>query len=115
MKKNLIILFSFISIIGMNLLSMEQPNNYYSIILPGQNGLGGDSFIKNSIVNTKDFTCYKTVVDDIDLGQTNCINHFDKQFKNDQFLKNNKKTKIILYGISQGYCDISKLVSRKNI
>lgn len=82
---------------------MEQSDTFYSIILAGQNGLGGESFRANNIINTPSYTQYTTPTSffQIDFGQDNCIRHFEEQLAHDPNLKD-KKLKLLLNGISQG-------------
>ncbi len=86
----------------------DSVDNFYSILVPGQNGGGGWSFQANNIINTKQASNYGTIGENggfdllkIDLGQANCIKHFDTKFKNDS-LAQNPNTQLLLYGISQG-------------
>jgi hypothetical protein len=101
------ILIAFINVILVfPIYAMEQenqkidPTKFYSIIMPGQNGNGGRLFLKNHIVNTYS-TFYQTLQGfEIDLGQDNCMRHFDDQFKKD--IKALESKNILLYGVSQG-------------
>jgi hypothetical protein len=73
---------------------------YTSVIVPGQDKLGGASFKRNFIVNTRQ--CLETTPPciDIDLGQGNCIRHFqDNLLQHNESLQNKK---YILCGTSQG-------------
>jgi hypothetical protein len=87
---------------GMHISQEEeiQPiHSFYSIILPGQNGLGGENFSRDHIINTP-FRCYTTLQDKtIDLGQQHCIEHFSQQLKEDPQAS---RSKLLLYGVSQG-------------
>lgn len=76
---------------------------YHSVIVPGQNGLGGESFHNNGIINTT-YSAYDTPTSlwQIDLGQENCIKHFENAMAKDSDLQQNKHTKLIVCGISQG-------------
>jgi hypothetical protein len=86
------------------------PDNFHAIILPGQNDNGGYSFCGNHIINTPE-TRYKTISSffGIDLGQQNCINHFQDQLKKDDKVKGKK---IIACGVSQGTATIGNTVSQ---
>ncbi len=82
--------------------SSERADNreFYSVILPGQNGGGGESYKNNLIVNSN-YRKYEYPEEyfQIDLGQGNCVKHFADQLQKDQNL-NNKN--IVGCGISQG-------------
>ena len=95
----------------------EKNVDFYSIILPGQNGLGGGSFIDYHIVNASSYSCYKVLEDPnlIDLGQTNCIKHFQEQFDNDPAFKDkNNRPPTIICGISQGSATIVNWLAQKS-
>lgn len=83
-----------------DLVEGNQGNDFYSIIIPGQNGLGGEDYEKNFVINTP-YKRYKTLGDirQIDLGQENCIRHFEEQFKADN---DTKDKKLIVCCVSQG-------------
>lgn len=96
-------------------LGMEKDtSDFYSIILPGQNGLGGESFVANHIVNTTKSKRYQTLADPtlIDLGQDNCIAHFQEQFDNDPELRNRPRT--LIYGVSQGTATVVNWLAQKS-
>ena len=86
-------------------------NDFYSIILPGQNGLGGEDYERNSVVNAP---CkrYETLLSSwqIDLGQENCIRHFEKQLEADENAKNTDR--MMLHGISKGCATVLNATAR---
>lgn len=100
----------FISILPLQ--AMDEPNKYYSIILPGQNGCGGQTYEDYKIINTPFFNHYETLKNcsKIDLGQQNCVAHFDQQLQDDVIAK---KKKLLLYGISQGTSTLLNWLSQK--
>lgn len=113
-SKNMFIIFSMFvcaSIFGME---QEKQPDFYSIIMPGQNGLGGETFDENHVINTTKRTTYKTLTDDklIDLGQENCIRHFQEQVEQDPELKNNPQ--VLLYGVSQGSATVINWLAQKS-
>ena len=83
-----------------DLVEGNQGDNFYSIILPGQNGLGGEDYEKNFVINTP-YKRYKTLgnIRKIDLGQKNCIRHFEEQLKADNDAEDKK---LIVCCVSQG-------------
>ncbi|MFA6066633.1 MAG: hypothetical protein WC707_05635 [Candidatus Babeliaceae bacterium] len=102
LKKLFIIIITAQLLTSYTSKAMVNSAESFSIILPGQNGLGGDSFEQNQIVNTPShatirFTTLKNPMY-IDLGQGNCIQDFEKQLHEPPY-KNNKH---YFYGISQG-------------
>jgi hypothetical protein len=89
-------------------------NKFHAIILPGQNGRGGEYFHENHIVNTE-YTRYKVPEYNIDLGQQNCIKHFRDQINdNDDDKKEDtfKNKKLIACGVSQGTATLGNAVSQ---
>jgi len=91
---------------------------FVAIVLPGQNGCGGDSFIANHLINTNLISRYQTLekISNIDLGQENCIAHFEKQLYNDPITEKFKKNfnlKKILYGVSQGTATLTNWLAQQ--
>lgn len=88
-----------------------QVSKYHSVIMPGQNGLGGGTFHLYNIVNTRTFTRFDTNYSKIDFGQEHCIAHFEKQLANDADAKNKK---LLLYGVSQGSATVVNWLAQFN-
>lgn len=97
-------------LISFSACAMEQPklfekNNVFSIILPGQNGCGGEDYERNLVVNVAAANVHR--IDElrlrgkIDLGQGNCIQDFKRQL-NALNVQSFKSKNILLHGISQG-------------
>lgn len=98
------------NLIALPLLAMEQNDtnssseqkdeNLLSIIVPGQNGLGGESFHRNNIINTAISHNCGTLDNQraIDLGQDNCIRHFEEALKE----KTADNNTLMLCATSQG-------------
>jgi hypothetical protein len=105
-------------------IAMDQPPasplakrpEFYSIILPGQNGLGGESFLTNHIINTAKYGHYETLPDMklVDLGQDNCIKHFQEQMDRDPELANNPHVRRLIYGVSQGSATVLNWLAEKS-
>lgn len=107
MKNILLLFFVFYGFAQAN----EQA--YHAIILPGQNGLGGSSLAKHLLRPESSKVAYRVPRNllTIDLGQEQCVKHFDEQFANDQ-LKHNKK--LLLCGVSQGSATLINWLSLKS-
>jgi len=87
----------------------------YAVLCPGITNFGGDSFEKNLIINTQ-FSRYNTLdkkTGKVDLGQTNVVNHFIEQFKQDPDVQHTfaKQEKILVLGVSQGTAGAVGLVT----
>lgn len=112
MLKKTITLISF-AIIGQTTWSMEpeKGNGFHSIILPGQNGLGGEKALQYNIVNSS-YSKYETLTNQfkIDMGQGNCIKDFQQQLDNDEQAKNKE---CLLYGISQGTATLTNWLAQQ--
>ena len=92
-------------------IAMQKNEKYYSIYLPGKNGGGGSSFRENGLINIANHKAYSTLgytqlkhtiyheIFKIDLGQENCIEHFEKQLLND---KDAQDKTLLLSATSQG-------------
>ncbi len=103
---NGILFGSLISLNAMEKSNDQSKSNFHNILLPGQNGLAGNGWEIDGIINGmnndhSNITHIKTLLSwKIDLGQGNCVRDFDQKL--------NKKTssivdsKFLLYGISQG-------------
>ncbi len=101
MKKYILFLTFFsINCLSLSLLSMENTNDLHAIILPGQNGSGGENFHKGVIPHNSTFSRYETPQSfwSVDLGQGNCIKDFENQLNQDK----DKDRDLVLYGTSQG-------------
>lgn len=96
-------------------LAPQKEQEFYSVILPGQNGLGGETFHSLNIVNTR-YKFYRTLEDlrRIDLGQENCIRSFVEQLESDAVLKTDPKPKLLLYGVSQGTATLVNWLAQKS-
>lgn len=107
----IIFFVSFLSQSGLQAMNQDS-NNFYSIILPGQNGMGGESFQGFTIINTRQVKKFETLQDLrlIDLGQDNCISDFERQLNADEQEIN---TKLLLYGVSQGTATLLNWLSKK--
>jgi len=84
---------------------------FHAIILPGQNGSGGEVAQANGVVNAQSVKRYGVPKKDIDLGQANCIQHFEEQFSQD---KDAQKAPNILYGASQGTATLVNWLATKS-
>lgn len=90
---------------------------YHAIIMPGQNGLGGGSFVAKNIINTE-YTRFETNSEDIDFGQTHCIEYFSKQMgsfsqKIAPLDREKKPQKVIFCGVSQGTATLLNWLARR--
>jgi len=93
----------------------------YSITMPGQNGMGGDTFRKNGVINTQDSSSYQSIganpfapADEkrkIDLGQDNCVNYFEQQLTQDQKARSGNN---LFFGISQGTATLVNFLAKKS-
>ncbi len=87
------------------------------ITLHGQNGCGGEDFDDNALLYLPIKRCNTIKGYKIDLGQGNCIRHFNDQLKN--FAWNFEKTKPelvgkkVLFGFSQGTATIINWLAQK--
>jgi hypothetical protein len=82
----------------------------YSIVVPGQNGKGGKKFIKHGVINTAKLSNYSTRRTKVDLGQDNCIQHFEEQYNRDPSAKSGNN---MLFGVSQGTATLVNSLARK--
>jgi hypothetical protein len=97
----------------MHAMENKQDNEFYSIVMPGQNGAGGDTFVQNNVVNTRSDQTYRYQTlqgSTIDLGQGNCIADFERQYNNDPKAKNKKR---LFYGVSQGTATLTNWLAKK--
>jgi hypothetical protein len=95
-------------------LDAMQPD-YISVSVPGQNGGGTWAFRQNNIVNTRDWIKTNHPRQKIDLGQGNCISHFERQIPEQLKLgATNKRRheKYLLYGVSQGTATVTNWVAQ---
>ena len=89
-------------------------NQCHSILVPGQNGCGGDSFLDNNVVNTGSFINFGTESDPskIDFGQRNCVARFQEQYA--QLNKATQAKQNIFYGVSQGTATLINWLTHKH-
>ena len=120
-----------------NTESAQNSRTHY-VVLPAQNGGGGERYVKDRVLNTaikdnKELWIYfgRKVLDDtttvnkydyltqwsrVDLGQGNCVNHFLEQFQQDEDV--NKCDNIVMTGMAQGTATILnslKKIPAKNL
>ena len=116
----MLIMVSIITIEQAQCSELSTATNFYSILIPGQNGAGGYTFKKNKIVNTSTMTNYGSIGiglcdaeerGKIDFGQDNCIKHFESQYQEDvNALYGNN----ILFCVSQGTATITNWLAKKS-
>lgn len=107
-------------VIGQLQCSEPEANKFFSIRLPGQNGLGGASFRNNGVINTKEVHDYESIGANIfaptaekrkiDLGQDGCIRHFEEQYSQDPKARAGNN---ILFGVSQGTATLVNSLAQK--
>lgn len=107
------LILSLVAFLPINAMEDKQANEYYSVVMPGQNGAGGSTFAQNHVVNTQEENTshYQTLRGpNIDLGQNNCIADFERQYSNDQKAKNKAR---LFYGVSQGTATLTNWLAQK--
>ena len=105
-----------LSTTAMERIQRESNDHFYSIVLPGQDGSGGESFAPASIITSHTSTIYRSLSGYFrtDLGQKKCIKHFQKQLNNDIHLQEHKP-KLLLYGVDQGTATLVNWLTQKPI
>jgi len=93
-----------------------QCSHFHSIIVPGQNGEGGQNFSKDCVVNTRTKVNYGTLDHrthrgKVDFGQVNCIRRFEGEYGSDVDACSGNN---ILFGISQGAATLVNSLARKS-
>lgn len=114
MIKNIKFLFVISIFSGFLSLEAQQPQ-FTSISVPGQNGGGTYTFRQNNIVNTRDWIKTTYPRKKIDLGQGNCVAHFESQIPEQLKLgaiNKRQHEKYLLYGVSQGTATITNWVAQ---
>lgn len=103
----------------------EESQSPYSIIMPGQNGDGGGTFIKNGVINTKNCRTYQSIganpdvpanemaseIARIDLGQDQCVDYFEQQYSQDPQAQSGNN---LLFGVSQGTATLVHFLAKKS-
>lgn len=98
--------------------SLNPDQEFYSILVPGQNGLGGDSFKNNGVINTENHSNFQSLGVNglgaaqrmIDLGQDNCVESFKSRLYHDGCAGNSKN---LLFGVSQGTATLVNFLAKK--
>lgn len=99
-------------------LKVGRSAKFYSVIMPGQNGLGGGSYRESGLLHTPecDTFHFDTFRDQskIDLGQDNCVADFDRQYQQSGLAaKRAAGKKMLLYAASQGTATVTNWLAQK--
>lgn len=103
----LVILFFIVPFVQ----SMEQ--DYHSVLVPGQNGHGCQDFIDFGLCTENPIGLSTLENYTIDLGQGNCVRHFEKELEN-ELTEEQRKKKLLLFGASQGTATLINWLAQKN-